>query len=230
MLLAATGVHGGVLWLGEVDTPSPLGTTPRPVAVSLHAAPAREVLAALAPALVVPVAAEPVKAVVPPLATPVVPDVEPLLPSPAMAPSPPPARRAAAKSTVVQSPSPAPAAMSAVAMVVTDAAPASPAPGDAARAVAPDRDAAPVADNRPPRYPWTARLRGEQGQVVLRVWVSESGDASRLDVWQSSGSRVLDQAALAAVVKWRFQPARRDGHAADSLLHVPVEFRLDGDG
>ncbi|MDX1433701.1 MAG: energy transducer TonB, partial [Gammaproteobacteria bacterium] len=102
-------------------------------------------------------------------------------------------------------------------------------PGGAAPGAG-DRVAAPAAGNPPPRYPWTARLRGEQGQVVLRVWVSEAGDASRLDVWQSSGSRALDQAALAAVGAWRFEPARRDGRAADSLVHVPVRFRLDGGG
>jgi protein TonB len=90
-----------------------------------------------------------------------------------------------------------------------------------------DRDALPAAGNEPPRYPWTARAQGYQGRVVLSVWVSAEGDADRLAVVKSSGYPLLDRAAVDAVQRWRFQPARRAGLDTGSLVQVPVVFRLD---
>jgi protein TonB len=91
-----------------------------------------------------------------------------------------------------------------------------------------NREALPASGNDPPEYPWMARARGQQGRVVLSVWVSAEGAAERLAVSTSSGYSALDQAALDAVQHWRFQAARRGGLATESLVHVPVVFRLDG--
>jgi protein TonB len=90
-----------------------------------------------------------------------------------------------------------------------------------------DRSAQPASGNEPPRYPWTARLKGHEGRVILSVWVSADGGPERLAVLQSSGYTALDRAAVDAVEGWRFQPARRGGLDTGSLLYVPVVFRLD---
>jgi len=90
-----------------------------------------------------------------------------------------------------------------------------------------NRVALPASGNEPPRYPWTARAQGHQGRVVLSVWVSPEGRADELAVLQSSGYPNLDRAAVEAVQRWRFRPARRGGVEAGSLLYVPVVFRLD---
>jgi protein TonB len=90
-----------------------------------------------------------------------------------------------------------------------------------------DREALPASGNEPPAYPWSARAHGHQGRVVLSVWVSAEGQADRLAVLKSSGYPILDRAAVEAVERWRFQPARRGGLRTDSLLYVPVVFRLD---
>jgi protein TonB len=109
-------------------------------------------------------------------------------------------------------------------------------PGSGTRARAPmavagqpgaDRNALPASGNEPPEYPWGARRRGHQGRVVLSVWVSAQGQADRLAVLHSSGHATLDRAAVEAVERWRFQPARRGGHDTGSMLYVPVVFRLD---
>jgi protein TonB len=92
-----------------------------------------------------------------------------------------------------------------------------------------NRQALPASGNAPPEYPWTARVHGYQGRVVLSVWVSAQGAADRLAVLKSSGYPTLDRAALEAVQRWRFQPARRGGSDTGSLLYVPVMFRLDDD-
>ena len=93
-----------------------------------------------------------------------------------------------------------------------------------------DRQARPASGNAPPEYPWTARAQGHQGRVILSVWVDADGDADRLDVLQSSGYPTLDRAAMEAVGRWRFRPARRGGVETGSLLYVPVVFRLNDGG
>lgn len=243
MLLASAGVHAGVLSLDDSALAPAAGVAaPRTVAVSLVAALPREVLAALEPQPATAVAAEQVTPVTPSLIE-VAPVAEVATVSPSAAPAvrirvapatEPPARVVRA-APVLESPgarSAPPSSAPALEPVsaVAAAAPAEASPAHAGGAREPDREAIPVAGNPPPRYPWTARMHGVQGQVVLRVWVSEAGDAARLDVLRSSGSRLLDEAALAAVGEWRFEPARRNGRSADSLLHVPVRFRLEDGG
>ncbi len=90
-----------------------------------------------------------------------------------------------------------------------------------------NRRALPASGNAPPNYPWIARAQGHQGRVVLSVWVSARGEADQLAVLKSSGYPTLDRAALEAVRRWRFHPARRGGTDTGSLLYVPVMFRLD---
>ena len=92
-----------------------------------------------------------------------------------------------------------------------------------------NRQALPASGNAPPEYPWIARAQGYQGRVVLSVWVSAQGAADRLAVLKSSGYPTLDRAAMEAVQRWRFQPARRGGYDTGSLLYIPVMFRLDDD-
>ncbi|WP_459940172.1 energy transducer TonB [Deferrisoma palaeochoriense] len=91
-----------------------------------------------------------------------------------------------------------------------------------------DREAQPdYAAISPPPYPRLARRRGWQGVVRLRVRVSSRGEVIGASVDQSSGYRVLDQAALEAVQGWRFTPAVREGHPVESVVVVPVRFALN---
>ena len=77
-----------------------------------------------------------------------------------------------------------------------------------------------------PAYPAAAREQGFEGLVVLNVEVLSSGRVGEVHVAVSSGARVLDQAALDAVKRWTFAPARQGGRAVDSLVEVPVKFTL----
>jgi protein TonB len=43
---------------------------------------------------------------------------------------------------------------------------------------------------------------------------------------QSSGFPLLDEAAIAAVRRWTFEPARIDGRAVASQVVVPVRFSM----
>lgn len=81
--------------------------------------------------------------------------------------------------------------------------------------------------NPPPEYPPVARRRGEAGTVLLSVWVEADGRAGEVSVRQGSGSARLDRAALEAVRRWRFVPAKNGGVALASRIEVPIIFRLE---
>ncbi|NJR71849.1 MAG: TonB family protein [Gammaproteobacteria bacterium] len=75
-------------------------------------------------------------------------------------------------------------------------------------------------------YPQLARKLGEQGRVLLRVIVNETGRAEQVTLYQSSGFMRLDLAALEAVKRWRFSPARLGDKAVGGVAIVPINFQL----
>ena len=77
-----------------------------------------------------------------------------------------------------------------------------------------------------PRYPESARRAGAQGVTTLRVRVLENGRVSDVIVEQSAGFRDLDTAAMDAVKKWLFEPARRGKEAVAVWVMLPVKFEL----
>lgn len=81
-------------------------------------------------------------------------------------------------------------------------------------------------DTPKPRYPESARRQGREGRVLLRVLVDDHGRTKSVEINASSGDQALDRAAVDAVKRWRFHPARRGNQAVESWLRVPVEFRL----
>ena len=77
-----------------------------------------------------------------------------------------------------------------------------------------------------PRYPESAKRAGVQGVTTLRVRVLETGRVSEVLVEQSAGFRDLDIAAMDAVKKWIFEPARRGKEAVPVWVMLPVKFEL----
>lgn len=80
-----------------------------------------------------------------------------------------------------------------------------------------------------PAYPLQSRRSGETGVVVLRVELSDTGQVASAAVDRSSGHPRLDEAALAAVRKWRCDPARRNGQPVRAVALQPFHFVLQGD-
>jgi protein TonB len=125
-------------------------------------------------------------------------------------------------------------------MAAREEKPAQAAPGPSAPRAAPPAEGpvaakttAPISDaaylrNPQPRYPMSARRRGEQGTVLLKVLVTREGSAASVSVETSSGSTALDEAALDAVRKWRFVPAKRGAQPMEAWHLVPIVFRLEG--
>ncbi|MBI3805429.1 MAG: energy transducer TonB [Nitrospirae bacterium] len=88
----------------------------------------------------------------------------------------------------------------------------------------------PRADGRShpkPRYPETARAEGREGTALLKVTVLPSGQVGQAVIERSSGHVDLDRAAVEAVIKWTFLPARRGDSPVAAAVRIPVTFSLD---
>lgn len=78
-----------------------------------------------------------------------------------------------------------------------------------------------------PRYPAAARNREIEGTVYVKMLVSAGGGVESAAVARSSGSSALDGAAVEAVYRWRFSPAKDVGGApVRCYITVPVHFKL----
>lgn len=80
--------------------------------------------------------------------------------------------------------------------------------------------------NPAPRYPYTARVRGWQGLVILDVSVRADGSVADIEIRESSGRKSLDGAAKKAVRTWMFKPARERGRPVPGSALVPIRFSL----
>jgi protein TonB len=82
-------------------------------------------------------------------------------------------------------------------------------------------------NNPAPDYPPLSRRLGEEGRVLMKVLVSVDGSASEVALENSSGSDRLDKAAISAVKRWRFIPAKRNNQPFSAYVLVPIKFSLD---
>jgi protein TonB len=78
-----------------------------------------------------------------------------------------------------------------------------------------------------PRYPDSARRRGVEGTVIIKAYVTEQGRVEQVQVERSAGHTDLDQAAVEAVERWRFKPARRGRQPVAMWVSIPVKFQLN---
>lgn len=121
-----------------------------------------------------------------------------------------------------QPPAPPMAAPVAVATVAS-APPAPPAPP---RIELPSSNAD-YLNNRPPPYPPLSKRMGEQGKVVVRVFIGLDGVASQAEIRNSSGFDRLDQTALKTVLGWQYAPGKVNGEAKAMWFNVPIHFVLE---
>ncbi|WP_122857016.1 energy transducer TonB [Pseudomonas viridiflava] len=105
-------------------------------------------------------------------------------------------------------------------------APAPPAP-PAPKPVTPASAGAGYLRNPAPEYPSLAMRRGWEGTVMLRVHVLASGKPGEIQIQKSSGRESLDDAALAAVKRWSFVPAKQGDVAQDGWVSVPIDFKIN---
>ena len=75
----------------------------------------------------------------------------------------------------------------------------------------------------PARYPDEARKLKLKGSVLVELTVSEDGEPQDVRVLESAGT-ILDRAVLAAVERWRFSPALKEGQQVRVRWKVKQTF------
>lgn len=215
-LAAALAMHVVAAWLllhQAVATPE---QAPRVISVSLLAAPATTAAPATPPPdTPVAVTPEPTPA---PTRTRATPTRKPVAVKRAPSPWPDAAKPQPIQTAAAPSASPTASAPPRPATLVPPA-------GEEPVTVAPGFDAA-YLNNPAPPYPPLSRRLGEQGRVLVRVFVDPGGAPTQVQLRQSSGHRRLDSAAEAAVRRWRFVPARRGDEPIGAWVLVPISFNL----
>lgn len=102
---------------------------------------------------------------------------------------------------------------------------APPAPPKQVQRVAPVIDAA--KNCRKPEYPAASKRLEEEGLVVLRFMIDESGRVIESRVETSSGFTRLDEAARAALSQCQFKPGTADGKPERSWASLKYVWRLE---
>jgi TonB family protein len=82
-----------------------------------------------------------------------------------------------------------------------------------------------VTSQEAPVYPFSLRLSGNKGEVVVDFIVDTNGDVVRADVAQSSHPD-FEAPAVEAVLKWKFKPGLKDGRPVYVHMKVPIYFQL----
>lgn len=77
-----------------------------------------------------------------------------------------------------------------------------------------------------PTYPERARRAGAEGVVGVRIALSAEGTVRQVDLVKSSGSRLLDEAALAAARASTFTPASRNRSPVAAEAEASYRFEL----
>lgn len=80
--------------------------------------------------------------------------------------------------------------------------------------------------NLGPVYPEGARRRGEAGDPKLRVHLDSNGQASLVEILESSGYRSIDEAARTALLTWRCLPSTLDGKRVPDMFDIRIHFSL----
>lgn len=150
-------------------------------------------------------------------------------PTPIVTPQPTPTPLAIAPSA--NTPAPSAATPAATAATQSNATGSSNAPAAPPAPPAPPKVELPSSDadylnNAKPAYPAISKRLGEQGRVVVRVFIDADGQPSQASVKQSSGFDRLDQASVETALKWRYAPGKRAGVAQGMWFDVPLNWQL----
>jgi TonB family protein len=76
-------------------------------------------------------------------------------------------------------------------------------------------------------YPQEAREKGWEGTVKFEAALGKDGYVRTVTLIQSSGYKVLDDAAKKAIKKWHYQPATQDGKPIEWRVRINYVFNLE---
>lgn len=79
----------------------------------------------------------------------------------------------------------------------------------------------------PIEYPPKARARGITGFVLFNLLITPNGDVEKAQILESVPSGVFDDAALASVTQWKFEPAMYKGKSVKVWAKQKISFNLN---
>ena len=77
-----------------------------------------------------------------------------------------------------------------------------------------------------PKYSEIAQAAGIEGTVVVQVFVNEKGRVTETVILKGIPDSGLDEAAIEAIVKVKYRPAKAKGKKVGVWISIPVVFRL----
>jgi len=84
-----------------------------------------------------------------------------------------------------------------------------------------------IIESPDPAYPPAAQKMGTGGTVIVNTLISETGSVLRTVLLRRSGSNQgFENAAEAAIRKWKFEPAWKDGVRVRVWKPVTITFKL----
>jgi periplasmic protein TonB len=75
-------------------------------------------------------------------------------------------------------------------------------------------------------YPDQARREGTEGRAQVKICINTSGKVDTAEVVTSSGSPLLDEAAIKVGKAFRFKPPTQEGKPVATCPTLPVKFEL----
>ena len=79
----------------------------------------------------------------------------------------------------------------------------------------------------PPEYPPRALARGLEGSVLVQFTITVTGSVKDAIVVRADPPNVFDQAALAAIARWRYNPRVVNGQAVERVgVQTLIQFEL----
>jgi protein TonB len=76
------------------------------------------------------------------------------------------------------------------------------------------------------RYPTAAMRARQEGWVLVSFTIDSTGRTSDVKVVDAQPHRIFDRAAMDAVERYQFTPAKKDGVAVSSIKQQRIEFKL----
>lgn len=75
----------------------------------------------------------------------------------------------------------------------------------------------------PPIYPPEFETRGYEGMVKARIMIDEQGNVTVLEIVEATHPEAI-QPVRQALVKWRFEPPKKNGHAVRATYTQPLSY------
>ncbi|MEC9456729.1 MAG: energy transducer TonB [Candidatus Neomarinimicrobiota bacterium] len=77
-----------------------------------------------------------------------------------------------------------------------------------------------------PTYPEIAQEAGIEGVVIVQAFIDKKGRVKETLILKGVPNTGLDEAAMEAIRKTRFRPAKQRERAVGVWISIPVNFKL----